>query len=317
MNRAFDTGAAQGAAANAKPDAGRNAALVRLAAASSVAVAGVLILTKFAAWLATDSVGLLSTLIDSLLDVAASLLNYLAVRQALTPADREHRFGHGKAEPLAGLGQAAFICGSALFLVIQAGERLYHPRPIVNPEVGYVVLVASMILTIGLVGFQTYVVRRTGSVAIGADSLHYKSDVLVNGSVIGSVFLASEFGWMAVDPIVAIGIAAYIVWGAWRIGAASLNILMDHELPQSEREKIRTIVKAHPEVRGLHDLRTRSSGQQIFIQLHLELDGEMKLKDVHEISEAVMAELEAAFPAAEVIVHEDPEGAMEPRKVFT
>ena len=317
MNRVFDTGAAEGTVANAAPDAGRNAALMRLAAAASLAVAGVLILAKFAAWLVTDSVGLLSTLIDSLLDIAASLLNYLAVRQALTPADREHRFGHGKAEPLAGLGQAAFICGSALFLVIQAGERLYHPRPIVNPEVGYVVLVASMILTMGLVAFQTYVVRRTGSIAVGADSLHYKSDVLVNGSVIVSVFLASKFGWMAIDPLVAIGIAAYIVWGAWRIGAHSLDILMDHELPESEREKIRSIVKAHPEVRGLHDLRTRSSGQQIFIQLHLELDGELKLKDVHEVSEAVMAELQAAFPTAEVIVHEDPEGAMEPRKVFT
>ncbi|MSO93789.1 MAG: cation diffusion facilitator family transporter [Rhodospirillales bacterium] len=289
---------------------------MKRAAAASLAVAGVLILMKFAAWLATDSVGLLSTLIDSLLDVAASFVNFLAVRQALTPADREHRFGHGKAEPLAGLTQAAFICGSALFLMIQAGDRLIYPRPIANPEVGYVVLVASIILTMGLVAFQSHVVRKTGSIAVNADSLHYKSDLLVNGSVIVSLYVTTKFGWLSVDPLIAIAIAAYIVWGAWRIGAHSLDILMDHELPQSEREKIRNIVKAHPEVKGLHDLRTRSAGQQIFIQLHLELDGELKLKDVHEISEAVMAELQAAFPTAEVIVHEDPEGAMEPRKVF-
>jgi ferrous-iron efflux pump FieF len=292
------------------------ASLMRLATYASVGVAGTLIAAKLAAWLLTESVSLLSSLIDSLLDAAASLVNLFAVRQALEPADREHRFGHGKAEPLASLAQAAFIAGSALFLVIQAGERLARPRAIAHTEVGYAVMALAILLTVALVSFQRYVVRRTGSIAISADSLHYKSDVLVNGSVVLSLFLSTTLGWRAADPLFAIGIAAFIVWGAAGIGRDALNMLMDRELPDADRQKIRDIAKAHPEVKGLHDLRTRAAGQQIFIQLHLEMDPEMKLKDVHEVSERVMAEIEGAFPNAEVIIHEDPEGVEEPRKVF-
>ncbi|MCC7017639.1 MAG: cation diffusion facilitator family transporter [Rhodospirillales bacterium] len=294
----------------------RNGRLIRLAANASVAVASLLILAKLAAWLITDSVSLLSTLIDSLLDVGASLINLIAIRHALTPADAEHRFGHGKAEALAGLGQAAFVAGSAAFLLVQAGERLLRPRPLANPDIGIAVMVFSIAVTLALVVFQKYVARRTASVAISADSLHYETDVLANVGVIASLILVSRFGWPAADPLVAIAIVAYIFWGAWGIGTRALHILMDRELPDADRDKIRNIAKSHPAVRGVHDLKTRSSGSHVFIQLHLELDGEMKLTAVHVVSEDVMRRIMAAYPNAEVIVHEDPEGVIEQRAVY-
>jgi len=290
--------------------------LMRAAAIASVSVASVLIVTKFAAWLITDSVSLLSTLIDSFLDAAASLVNLLAVHHALQPADREHRFGHGKAEPLASLAQSAFIGGSAVFLLVQAGERMAHPRDVLNTDIGYAVMVFSIVLTILLVAFQRYVVKKSGSVAIDADSLHYKTDVLINLGVMVSLFLSSHLGWKYADPLIAIMIALYIVRGAWEIGKTALGILMDRELEDADRQKIREIVMAHEEVKGLHDLRTRSSGVHVFIQFHLELDGDMKLKQAHDISEDVERELMEAFPNAEVIIHEDPEGVEEARASF-
>ena len=290
--------------------------LMRLATYASVSVASVLIAVKIGSWLMTESVSLLSTLVDSLLDAVASIFNLVAVHHALQPADREHRFGHGKAEPLAGLAQAAFIAGSAAFLLFQAVERMVHPRPVANVEIGIAAMVVSIVLTFALVMFQRYVVKKTGSVAVGADQLHYQGDLLTNASVIVSLVLASRFGIGFADPLFAIAIAIYIVWSARGIAIDSLNLLMDRELPDEDRRKIRALCEAHPEVRGVHDLRTRSSGQQVFIQLHLELDGAMTLHDVHEVSEAVMHEIEAAFPNAEVIIHEDPEGVPEPRKTF-
>ncbi|MEQ8195366.1 MAG: cation diffusion facilitator family transporter, partial [Rhodospirillales bacterium] len=268
-----------------------NSTLLRMATYAAVAVASLLIIVKFVAWVMTDSVSLLSTLIDSLLDVGASLINLVAVHHALQPPDREHRFGHGKAEPLAGIVQAAFISGSALFLLIQAGERLIRPRPIENADVGIAVMIFGIALTAALVLFQRYVIRKTGSVAIKGDSIHYQMDVLVNGGVLLSLFLATQFDWLYADPLFAFGIAGYIFWGAWQIGSLALNLLMDHELPQEDRDRIRLIAMAHPGVKALHDLRTRSSGQQAFIQFHMEMDGNMTLFDAHMISDQVEAEL--------------------------
>jgi ferrous-iron efflux pump FieF len=281
--------------------------LMRKATYASVGVASVLIVTKFVAWLATDSVSLLSTLIDSLLDAAASLVNLLAVRHALQPADREHRFGHGKAEPLAGLVQAAFIVGSALFLMLQAGERVVSPRYIHNANIGYAVTVFSIVLTVALVAFQHYVVKRSGSLAIGADQLHYQSDVLINGSVLVSIFLAHEMGFLYADPLFAIAIAVYIVVTAWKIGRDALDILMDRELPDDERQRIKEVALALEGVNGVHQLKTRSSGAHVFIQMHIEMDGDMTLRRAHEIADQVELDVAAAFPNAEVIVHQDPD----------
>ena len=283
------------------------ATLMRQATYASVGVACVLIVSKFAAWVVTDSVSLLSTLIDSMLDAAASMVNLIAVRHALQPADEEHRFGHGKAEPLAGLAQAAFIVGSAVFLLFEAGERFVSPHIVTNAPIGYAVMVFSIVLTVGLVIFQKYVVRRSGSVAISADSLHYQTDVLINASVLVSIFLASDMGFVHADPIFAIGIAAYIIYSAWQIGQTSLHILMDHELPDEDRARIIEVAEAQDGVMGVHDLRTRSSGSQVFIQMHVEMDGGLRLRDAHAIADIVEVKVGTAFPNAEVIVHQDPD----------
>jgi len=294
-----------------------NPRLMRIATYAAVATASVLVCVKFAAWVMTDSVSLLSTMTDSLLDVAASAVNLLAVRHALQPADAEHRFGHGKAEPLAGLAQAAFISGSALFLLLEAGDRLFNPQVIVNTEIGYAVMALSIVMTVGLVMFQRYVVTRTGSIAIAADTVHYRMDVLVNISVVISLVLSSRLGFPLADPLFAIAIAAYIFKGAWEVGAGSLHLLMDRELPAEDRQRIADIADGHPDVHGIHDLRTRSSGLDTFIQMHLEMQPDITLHDAHIIAEDVMYKIEAAFPNAEVLIHEDPVGVDERRKDFT
>lgn len=290
--------------------------LKRFAAVAAVTVAAVLIAAKTSAWLATGSVSLLSTLIDSMLDLAASLVNLLAIRHALQPADREHRFGHGKAEPLAGLAQAAFVSGSAAFLLFEAFQRLVNPAPITNTTFGIAVIAFSILLTVGLVAFQRFVVRRTGSVAISADSLHYSADLLVNVSVIVALLLTVNLGWSAADPLFAIAIAIFILRGAWSIFRSSLDLLMDRELPEDERQRIRDIATAHAGVISIHDLRTRSSGTQTFIQFHLEMDGNLTLLQAHEIADDVMDQVESAFPNAEVLIHEDPFGVPERRAKF-
>lgn len=286
----------------------RGARLMRRATYASVATAGVLVVVKTGAWLVTDSVSLLSTLVDSLLDVAASVFNMMAVRQALIPADREHRFGHGKVEPLAALAQAAFVAGSAVFLVIAAGQRFVTPRPVQQGEVGIAVMLVSIAATLLLVTYQQSVVRRTGSLAIRADRLHYLGDVLVNAAVIVALVLWMRLGWRWVDPAFAIAIAAYILFTAATIARGGLDMLMDRELPEAERRRVVEIVRRHPEVVGMHDLRTRASGPQRFIQLHLELDGRMKLYRANVIADTIETEIQMAFPDAEVIIHQDPHG---------
>lgn len=298
------------------PDA-RQARLMRTATYASVGVALTLIAAKFGAWMATGSVALLSTLIDSMLDAAASLVNLVAVHHALQPADRDHRFGHGKAEPLAGLGQSAFIGGSAIFLLVQAGERLINPRALEHTGVGFWVMGLSILLTLGLVIFQKAVVRKTGSVAVAADSLHYQTDLMVNASVVVSLALVAEMGWTLADPLFALAIAGYILKGAWEIGRDSLDHLMDRELPEEERRHIRELAVTHPGVMGLHDLRTRLAGSRTFIQFHLEMPGHLTLAEAHEIAEQVMYKIEAAYPNAEVLIHEDPQGIQERRIVFS
>jgi len=290
--------------------------LMRWATYASVSVACVLIVGKFYAWMETDSIGLLSTLIDSFLDAATSIVNLIAVRHSLQPADLEHRFGHGKAEALAGLMQSAFISGSAVFLLIEAIDRLLNPQTISDANAGYIVMVLSIVLTLALVIFQRYVIKRSGSLVISADSLHYQTDILINASVILLLYLSSQADIPLADPIFAIVISIYIVRTAWQIGTAAFQILMDHELPDTNRETIRQIVLAQPGVLGMHDLRTRSSGTQIFIQLHLELDGEMTLNKSHKISDHVEQKIVEVFSNAEVIIHEDPEGVDEIKAEF-
>jgi ferrous-iron efflux pump FieF len=285
--------------------------LMRLATYASVGTATVLIGVKLVAWWYTDSISLLSTLIDSVLDVLASLVSLVAVRHALSPADREHRFGHGKAEPLAALAQAAFISGSALFLIFEAGRRLFNVEPVAHAQLGIWVMVFAVAATFVLTRFQAYVVRKTGSLAIEADSLHYLGDLLVNVSVIVALLLVSELGWLWADAVFGLGIAAYILVNAWRISRSAYQMLMDRELPDDERQRIKDIALAHDSVMSLHDLRTRASGPDTFIQIHLELDGAMSLYRSHEVADEVEAKIREAFPGAEVLIHQDPYGIEE------
>jgi ferrous-iron efflux pump FieF len=297
--------------------AGASARLMQRATYASLSVAVILILAKTAAWSITESVSVLSSLLDSLLDAVASAVNLFAVHHALMPADREHRFGHGKAEPLAGLAQAAFITGSAVLLLLQAVRRLHAPQPIGGTDIGIGVMVFSIVLTFALVAYQRHVVRATGSVAIGADRLHYAGDVLLNGSVILALVLSGWFGFAYADPVFGIAVGLYILVSALRIGRMSLDLLMDRELPDEQRATIRSIALQHPEVKSVHDLRTRSSGLDIFVQLHLEMDPDMSLRRAHVVSDAVERDIKAAFPNAEVIIHQDPLGVEEPRQSFT
>ena len=291
-------------------------ALMRRATYASISVAGAMVLVKLAAWFMTGSVSLLSSLLDSLLDAAASLVNLIAIHQALTPADREHRFGHGKAEPLASLGQSAFITGSAVLLIIQGLQHLLTPAPVTNSGVGIVVMVFAIVVTFALVRYQQHIIKRTGSLVVSSDELHYRSDLILNGAVIVALVVQNVLGWNYIDPLFGIAIGIWIIYGAWRVARHAIVQLMDHELPDDARARIRQIALSHPQVRSVHDLRTRAAGPDAFVQIHLEMDGDLTLKEAHRVSDAVEADILAAFPQAEVMIHQDPEGVEEPRRTF-
>ena len=289
---------------------------MRQATYASVTVAATLIVAKLVIWDMSDSVALLSSLIDSSLDVMASLISLFAVRQALMPADKEHRFGHGKAESLAALGQSLFVGGSAVFLVFEAGGRVLRPQEIDNGIAAISVMVLSLVMTLVLVQFQRFVIKETGSMAIAADSLHYTADLLVNGGIIIGLIAVTAFGWTLADPLVALAVALYLIITAWRIALCAMDMLMDREFDDSAREEIHSIILSHPEVRSMHDLRTRSAGVHSFIQLHLELDGDLSLSEAHRISDEVEKLVSAKFENAEILIHEDPEGLDEYRSDF-
>lgn len=289
----------------------RTARLMTRATLVAVGVALTLVVIKAGAWGLTGSVALLSSLMDSGLDCLASLVNLLAVRHALQPADADHRFGHGKAEPLAGLAQALLVTLSAAFLLNEVLDRFLTPVAPQQEAVGIAVMVVSILLTVGLVQYQKYVIRQTGSVAINADSLHYTGDILMNLSVIAALGLSRWLGWVWADPLFGLIIAGLLLKGAWEIGRESYNLLMDREFPEEDRARILTLATAHPQVQGAHDLRTRSSGLQDFIQVHLEVDGSLPLRKAHAIADSVERQICAAFPRAEVIIHLDPSGIRE------
>jgi ferrous-iron efflux pump FieF len=294
----------------------QRARLLRSVTVASVLVALVLVVAKAWAWQATGSVSLLSSLADSMLDVLASGLTFWAVRYSLSPADAEHRFGHGKSEGLAALFQGAIIAGSGLFVCREAFQRLVEPRPIEQPAAGLLVIIGATIATVLLVGYQRYVGRRTGSVAISADAMHYTADILVNLSVGAAVVLTAWTGWALMDPLVGLGVGLYILFGAWRMAAQSLDILLDREIPEEDRERVRGIALSHPEVLGLHDMRTRHGGAHYIVQFHLDLPREISLWRSHEILDEVEERIRARYPGCEIIIHADPQGIAENKDQF-
>lgn len=287
--------------------------LRRWATYASVALSSFLILAKLIAYILTDSVAVLSSLLDSTIDLVASIVTAYGVASALRPPDSDHRFGHGKAEPLAALAQSAFIVGSSILLSYEAIQRIYKPHVIQHENIGYVVMSLTIVLTIALVEFQYFVVRRTSSIAINADHLHYLGDLFVNIMVVVSLMLYQWTGLTWFDPVFALVIAVVLVAGATRIARQALDVLMDRELPAADRERIKAIVQSHPMVKGLHDLRTRSDSDRVFMELHIEMDPGMLLREVHAVGESITTELEKQFPNADVTIHNDPEGLEEDR----
>ena len=279
--------------------------LLKLAGLASVLVAISLIALKSAAWLTSGSVSLLASLTDSTMDSLASLINFFAIRYAMAPADDDHRFGHGKAEAIAGLAQAAFIAGSAGFLFLHAIDKIMAPHPVTHTDTGIAVMLVSLVLTLALVAWQKHVVRKTGSAAVEADSLHYVSDILTNISVIAAL-VAARWGYMNVDTGLGILIAAFILRSAWQIGGRSLKLLLDEELGADVQQAIAQIIDDNPDVRGHHQLRTRQSGHIMFVQLHIELDKRMPLLQAHAVTEEVEQAIRVRFPNADVLIHTDP-----------
>ncbi|MCY1212067.1 Ferrous-iron efflux pump FieF [compost metagenome] len=283
----------------------QHAQLLHLATRASLAVAITLVIAKAIAWAMSGSVSLLAGLTDSLLDSAASLLNLLAVRYALKPADEDHRYGHGKAEALAGLAQALFISVSAVLVAAQAYERLIDPQPLEAEVLGIGVMLLSLALTAGLLMLQRRVIRATGSTAIRADSLHYRSDLLLNSGILLALVLAS-LGWHQADGLFGLGIAGYILWSAIGIARQSISVLMDEELSPEISADMYRLAREVPGVLGAHDLRTRISGNHWYVQLHLELPGELTLSRAHALCEQVEKAITSRYPRAEVLVHADP-----------
>jgi len=287
--------------------------LVNLAGRAAIIAASLLIIVKLLAWFVTGSSSILAALTDSLMDVTTSIINLFAIKIALQPADQNHRFGHGKAESLAGLAQAAFISGSSVLLLFNGISSLLNGNQIVASNIGIVVMIFSVLVTMALVSFQGYIVKKTGSVAIKADSMHYRTDIFMNGAVLAALILAS-FGWHWADGLFAIVVSFYILHGAWEIGTQSIDALMDKQLPLQEEELIMKTAYQVEDVLGVHDLRTRQSGNTKFIQLHLELDDEQSLFSAHEKSDILEAALEKHFPNADFLIHLDPISTVEIEK---
>ncbi len=285
--------------------------LMTAATKAAVLTAAILAAIKALAWWMTGSVALLGSLLDSLLDMAASIGNFVAVRHALSPRDHEHRFGHGKAEALAGLGQAVLITLSALFLISESYQQFVTPQPLTNSNIGIGVTVIAIVMTLLLVRFQSRVIAKSGSLAIAADELHYKGDLFMNAAVIVALVLSGIVNIPWVDPLIGMCIAGYILYAVWQIVQQSYDQLMDAEFPDEKRKKVLDIARSHPEVMDVHDLRTRSAGTWDFIQCHIELDPQISLIKAHDIADEVEALLKQAFPRAEIILHQDPAGLEE------
>ena len=284
-----------------------------LAAAASVSVAAILICAKLGIWIVTGSVAVLGSLIDSGLDGIASIVTFVSIRQAAQPPDRAHRYGHGKAEAVGAFVQAGFVLGSAFFLANEAVRRLISPQPIGQSRLAITVLLLAIGLTVALIAFQRFVIRRTGSIAIRADSLHYRSDLLMNLAVIAALLLTEATGLPVIDPLFGLGVVALLLYSAFGVARQALDMLMDRELPAEKRAYIRSLALEHPKARDVHDMRTRRAGSDVFIELHLELDGDLDLEAAHAITHEVEGRIRKAFPEADIIVHQEPAGLKDAR----
>lgn len=287
---------------------GERAKLTSRAALASSAMAIILIALKTYAAVQTSSMAMLGSLADSGLDLIASLIVLLAVRIAAQPADHEHRFGHGKAEALAALVQVILISFSAMFIAFRATQRLINGAQTEAAELGIGVSIVAMVLTIALISYQRHVVKRTGSLAIGTDRLHYSSDLMLNGSVILALALDQLAGLPGADAVFGLLIAGWLLWGAWSASSHALDQLMDREWPDELRERFLAAAKEYPELAGLHDFRTRTSGNHQFAQFHVWVPPNWTVQEAHDRLDAAEEALQQRFPNTEILIHVDPEG---------
>ncbi|NJM51172.1 MAG: cation diffusion facilitator family transporter [Sphingomonadales bacterium] len=278
------------------------------AAIASVSTALFLLILKTYAAAQTGSVAMLGSLADTGLDLVASLVTLFAVRYAMQPADNEHRFGHGKAEALSALFQVMLIAASALAIGWRAIERLRGGAQTTDAEYGIGVSLIAIAVTLALLAYQRVVIKRTGSVAIHADHVHYQTDLLLNLAVIAAITLDTILAVKGADAIFGIAIALWLLYGAWRAASSAIDHLMDREWPVEKRQKFIEIAMAHPQLKGIHDLRTRSSGSDDFCQFHVWVDPNMTVLEAHRVMDEVEAKLMAEFPGVEVLIHPDPEG---------
>lgn len=287
---------------------GDAAKLNRAAAIASISVALLLVGMKAWATWTSGSTAMLGSLADTALDLIASIATLVGVWVAAQPADEEHRFGHGKAEALAAIFQVLLISLSAFSIMVRAVSQLIAGARPEGAQEGIFVSLVAMAATLALLAWQRHVIRRTGSLAIETDHLHYKSDLLLNLAVIAALALDRYAGFTAADPLFGIGIALWLGWGAWRASTQALDHLMDREWPKEKRDRFLKVLARHPELRGVHDLRTRTSGSRDFVQFHVWVDGAMTVRHAHQVMDDIEAKLKAEFPDIEILIHPDPEG---------
>lgn len=275
------------------------------AGAIAITVASFLVLLKLFAWIQTDSLSIFSSLIDSSLDVATSLINFLAIGYALKPADEDHPYGHESIEDIVGLVQASFIFGSACFICYEGIQRFIHPVAVEKNDLGIKIMLVSILLTIALVIYQKIVIRKTKSLVVESDSAHYISDILSGILIMISLFISGDSDFYFVDPLLALLIAIFISYSAYGIGKRAFDNLMNKEISAHDKAIIIDLIEANKNHNGFHNLKTRSSGNKIFIQFDLELDGDLSLQRAHDISDEIMFEIMKKYPNSEVVIHFD------------
>lgn len=282
--------------------------LTQRAAIASVSMALFLLSLKVWASIETGSVSMLGSLADTGLDIVASLVTLYAVRRAAQPANQDYRFGHGKAEALAALFQTGLITASAIAIGWRGISQFGADNPPSHPEYGIAVSLIAMVTTLALITYQRSVVKRTGSVAIHADHVHYSSDLLLNASVIVALVLDSMLNVRGADPLFGVGIALWLIWHAREVASHAMDQLMDKEWPAEKRARFLAVAQTHPELKGIHDVRTRTSGARDFVQLHVWVEPSMTIAEAHRVMDELETQLMTEFPGTEVIIHPEPEG---------
>ena len=291
----------------------KNNLLKKYASFASVSCAILLVIVKFVAFIKTDSLAIFSSFVDSITDLFASLISGVAVYFAMKPATCNHRYGFGKSEALSALLQAMFVGVSGLFVFFDGNNRLFNPVDVVNMDAGIYVMLFSVFTTLVLVVFQSYVAKKTNSLAIKSDMAHYVVDFLTNGAVIISLIMVKSFGFVYFDVVAALFISLYLIFSAYGLAKESIEQITDKELNDEIRQNIESIVMSCKGVEDMHDLRTRSVGDIYYIELHLEINGDISLSSAHKISHKVEDELLAIYPSSQILIHQDPFGVKEDR----